>query len=420
MATAARLARAEIRVYKSAAVPIPNPRCRPTPGAGWSRLAGGAAILSLLLMAASCDREADQVAEVPVPRVRIAEVREVVPEVSSRHLVLLEPKRRARIAPRFGGQITELAVVDQQEVAEDDVVARLIDADARGSLQTARASRDGASERLADLERQVEDARELLAAGAGTQREVERLETEVLTTRASIRQASGQVAQSRDRRDANLILAPFAGIITALDVEVGEYVGPGVALATLSELDVLAVEVPLSEREMVLHDRGIVRFEVEVRGEAIDAKLAWVAREADRGTNTFTARLELANPGKRLRAGESAEVSVRGATGEARQVVPATAIRWEGPRAFLLRSHCEGAGPPECTGEGQRERLERIDVTVHEDVDLGPGRAPGVAIEGSIAAGDRVVSSGPATLVDGDTAIAVPVVAAPVVAAAKE
>ncbi len=343
-----------------------------------------------------CDEQDQAAPEVRVPRVRIAEVVEVVPEVSSRHLILLEPKRRAQIAPRFGGQIAELLIIDQQEVEAEQLLVRLVDSDARGTLLSAKASRDSASERLADLERQLDDARELLAAGAGTAREVERLESEILTTRASIKQASGQVLTSRDRRDANLISAPFEGVITSLDVELGEYVGPGTAIASLSELTTLAVEIPLSEREMVLHDRGGLRFEVRVRGAEVDAKLIWVAREADPGTNTFTARLELANPDKHLRAGESAEVLVRGETGQRRLVVPSTAVRWEGKQAYLLRAHATGSG------EDAREQLERIDVSVHEDV------AGGVAVEGPIAAGDRVVSSGPATLVDGDEAVMVP------------
>jgi RND family efflux transporter MFP subunit len=363
-----------------------------------SAVASRVFVLALLLAPIACDREPPAAEQVVVPRVRLAEVREVVPEVSSRHLVLLEAKRRARIAPRFGGQIAELRVVDQQAVSEDDVIARMVDAADRGLLASARASRDSASERLADLERQLEDARALLDAGAGTKREVERLESEIATTQASIRQASGQVTQTRDRRDANLITAPFSGIITSVDLELGEYAAPGAVIATLSQLDVLAIEVPLSEREMVLHDRGTLEFEVEVRDERADAKLIWVAREADTGTNTFTARLELANPEQRLRAGESATVTIRGAAGRPRLVVPATAVRWEGPRAFLLRA----------TAEGEQQRLERIDVTVHEDVPLEPGQAAGVAVEGSIAVGDRVVSSGPATLIDGDVAIAVP------------
>jgi RND family efflux transporter MFP subunit len=333
------------------------------------------------------------------PRVRIAEVLEVVPEVSSRHLVLLEPWREAQLSPRYGGQIAELLMEEQTEVAKDDLLVRLVDADARGSLISARASRSSSEKRLDDLERQLEDARDLLASGAGTRREVERLETEIETTQAQIRQAAGQVIQSRDRRQANEITAPFAGVITSLEAELGEYVSPGAPLATLSELDVLRVEVPLSQPEMVIHEREGLEFDLVARGQTLDAELEWIARAADPGTNTFPARLRIANPDKRLRAGEAVEVRVRGRTGEAKLVVPPTAVRWDGSQAFVLR-----ATQTRTEGEGEeaREQLERVNVTVHEDV------AGGVAVEGPIEVGQRVVSSGPATLVDGDVAIMIP------------
>lgn len=340
-----------------------------------------------------CDGEEEAATEELEPRVRIAEVREVVPEVSSRHLVLLEPWRRAQLAPRYGGQIAELLIVEQSEVAGGDLLVRLVDADARGSLMSAQASRSGSEKRLDDLERQLADARELLASGAGTRREVERLETEIETTRASIQQASGQIIQSRDRREANEITAPFSGVITALDAELGEYVGPTKPIATLSELDPLRVSVPLSQLEMVVHERGHLKFELLVRDTTMPAELEWIAREAEAGTNTFTARLRIPNPDKRLRAGEAIEVRVRGAKGEARLVVPATAVRWEGKQAYVLRAVATADG---------REQLARVDVSVHEDVDGA------VAIEGPLAPGERVVSSGPATLVDGDVAIMVP------------
>ncbi len=332
-------------------------------------------------------------AEEREPRVRIAEVREVVPEVSSRHLVLLEPWRRAELAPRYGGQVSELLIQQESEVEAGALLVRMVDADARGSLLSAQASRTGSEKRLADLERQLADARELLASGAGTRREVERLETEVETTRASIRQASGQIIQSRDRREANEITAPFSGVITSLDAELGEYVGPTAPIATLSELNPLRVSVPLSQLEMVVHDKGALSFELLVRGVEMPAELEWIAREAETGTNTFTARLRVPNPDKRLRAGEAVEVRVRGAKGEPRLVVPATAVRWEGKQAYVLRAAASAEG---------LEQLSRVDVTVHEDVDGG------VAIEGPLAPGNRVVSSGPATLIDGDTAIMVP------------
>ncbi len=331
-----------------------------------------------------------------VPRVRIAKVEQVVPELGSRHLILLEPWRRAELSPRYGGQIAELLIEEQVEVAEGDLLVRLVDSDASGSLMSARASRTSSEARLADLERQLDDARALLQTGAGTRREVERLETEVETTRAAIRQAAGQIIQSRDRKHANAITAPFAGVITKLDAELGEYASPGAPLASLSELDKLAVDVPLSESEMVLHERSKLEFELWIRGEKVPAALEWIAREADVGTNTFPARLRIDNQDKRLRAGEAVEVRVRGEKGKPVLTVPPTAVRWEGEQAYVLRATTTGSG------DEAREQLERVNVTVHEDVD---GR---VALDGPLTPGQRVVSSGPATLVDGDEAIAVP------------
>lgn len=354
-----------------------------------------AALLGLVALT-GCGRDDADPVEAVVPRVRIAEVVERTPEISSRHLVLLEPWRRAQLSPRYGGQIAELLIEEQDEVADGDLLIRLADADSRGSLMSARASRTSSQKRLSDLQSQLDDARELLAAGAGTRREVERLETEVATTRASIRQASGQIIQSKDRSSANAITAPFAGVITSLEAELGEYAGPGSVLATLSQLDQLAIDVPLSEAELVVQDRGGLEFEVRIRGLETDVELAWVAREADAGTNTFTARLRVGNGDKRLRAGESASVEVRGVVGETVLAIPATAVRWEGSQAFVLRATTEGQG------EDARERLERVDITVHEDVD---GL---VAVAGPLEAGDRVVRAGPATLVDGDEAVAVP------------
>src|SRR5690606_8358931 len=230
--------------------------------------------------------------------------------------ILLTPWRRAELSPRYGGQIAELLIDEQVEVAQGDLLVRLIDSDASGSLMSARASKTSSEARLVDLERQLTDARALLQTGAGTRREVERLETEIETTRASIRQAAGQVIQSRDRKNANVITAPFAGVITTLDAELGEYAAPGAPLATLAELDKLAVDVPLSDYEMVLHEQRGLEFEVRVRGQPVAAALEWIAREAELGTNTFPARLRIDNHDKRLRAGEAVEVRVRGERGQ--------------------------------------------------------------------------------------------------------
>ena len=78
----------------------------------------------------------------------LVSVEAMAPEISSRHLVLLQPWRRAELSPRYGGQIAELLVDDQDEVIEGDMLVRLVDADATGSLMSAKASQSSSKERL--------------------------------------------------------------------------------------------------------------------------------------------------------------------------------------------------------------------------------------------------------------------------------
>ncbi|MCA9698732.1 MAG: hypothetical protein KC431_14495, partial [Myxococcales bacterium] len=104
---------------------------------------------------------------------------------------------------------------------------------------------------------------------------------------------------------------------------------------------------------------------------------------------------------------ETATVIVHGEAGKAVLAVPPTAIRWEGQQAYVLRATPDSKEGDGKGGEEARVLLERVDVTVHEDVS---GR---VAVEGPIAAGDRVVRSGPQTLVDGDSVQAIEAPASP-------
>lgn len=322
-----------------------------------------------------------------MPHVRPAVVVEVSPRPKSRHLVLLKPARRARISPRMGGQVVDLLVQEQQAVKVGDLLIKLAAQDSRGGLMTAKASISRLQEQLRDTERELTTARTLVQQGVETTRAVERLETQQATLQAQLREAKGTLLRAKDAVGAGAIEAPFSGTVTSIDTELGEYIGPGGVALVISQLDPLAAEVPLSEAELAMHDRGGLSFGIVIRGERIEPELEWLASESDPGTSTFTARLRVPNPDLRLRAGESAEVEVFGPQREPVTAVPMTAVRWSASTSYVLRL--------------QGSTVERVDVTVLDDSD------DLVTVSGPIAAGDQVVAAGPVSLVSGDEVVVV-------------
>lgn len=342
----------------------------------------------VLVPLGGCDRpESTRLDEPPLPHVRVEAIVEVSPRPQSRHLVLLEPARRARLSPRMGGQVIELMVDEQQPVKVGDVLLKLAAQDPRGGLITAKASISRIEEQLRDNERELATARDLVSRGVETTRAVERLETQAATLQAQLREAKGTLVRAKDAVGATTLEAPFSGTVTSVDTELGEYIGPGSVAMVLAQLDPLAAEVPLAESELALHDQGGLGFALVVRGQRLEPTLEWIANEADPGTSTFTARLRIPNPAGTLRAGESAEVEVFGPQREPVLAVPMTAVRWSAGMAYVLRV--------------QGDVVERVEVTVlDDDEDL-------VTIAGSVKVGEPVVAAGPISLMPGDPVVVV-------------
>jgi RND family efflux transporter MFP subunit len=346
-------------------------------------------LAALVAGAAGCSqRESTRLEQKPAPHVRAVPVVEVAPQPKSRHLVRLEPARRARLAPRVGGEVTAIDVTEQQEVEAGATLIRFAGSASRGGLMTAQATIARIQESLRDNGRELDTARALLAKNIETTRAVEQLETERVRLEAQLREAKGTVVQARDQVGATAVTAPFAGTVTRIDTEVGEYMPPGAVALVLAQLDPLAVEVPLTQDEVALYDQGGLQFQVLARGRMVDAELEWLATEADEGTSTFRARLRVPNPARALRAGELADVEVFGPERAKLAAVPMTAVRWTADRSYVLR-----------IAEG--DKVEQIDVRVLEDAgDL-------VAIGGEIRPGDRVVATGPTALLAGDAVVVV-------------
>lgn len=132
------------------------------------------------------------------------------------------------------------------------------------------------------------------------------------------------------------ISTPLAGLLQEFMVRPGMTVSAGMTLARINGLASVWLEASVPETQAAVVRSG---QPVEVRmpafpGDTLNGKIAAVLPEANTETRTLRVRIEMPNPGGRLRAGMFAQVRFRGEPKEA-LVAPGEAVIRTGQRALV-------------------------------------------------------------------------------------
>lgn len=173
------------------------------------------------------------------------------------------------------------------------------------------------------------------------------------------------------------VRAPLAGTVIESGVVSGDAVEIGSSLFRIADPAVLWARLQFRERDLDGLKPGaeaVLRTQA-YPGEAFGGRLVLVGDVVDAATRTVEGRVEVANPGGRLKAGMFVEASVP-ADGERRAlVVPEAAVQDDGGRPVLFIR----------TGDG---------TFVRREVALGEAVAGAVEITAGLAEGESVVVSG--------------------------
>ena len=149
--------------------------------------------------------------------------------------------RRARLAPRSGGQIAKLSVKEGDRVEKDEILLELWNADRSAQLSLAESQRAAAASRRdevclnADLAaRELKRSRQLKEQGFISEEALDRTLAQAQAGRAAcsasdadVRQAESRVAATRADLSTTYLRAPFAGIVAEVTGEVGEFIWVG-------------------------------------------------------------------------------------------------------------------------------------------------------------------------------------------------
>lgn len=177
--------------------------------------------------------------------------------------------------------------------------------------------------------------------------------------------------------DQFIIRAPISGIVSAIHAVPGEQVDPSHELFTIYDFTKVWVEASLFESDLVhLEPKPLAALSVDIYpGESFPTRFVNFDNVVDPSTRTLRAIYEVSNPKMLLRPGMVVNVNIESEKRLDALVVPSNSIMdWEGQKVVFVHE--------------QPEIFEMRPVKIlgyYSDL---------VAIEGPLAVGDRVVTSG--------------------------
>lgn len=192
------------------------------------------------------------------PLVRtVTVVREDVP-LLVRSQGTVSPRVESQLVPEVAGRVLEVAgsFVPGGFFETGDVLVTIDPYDYRQAIVEARAMVAQAKLRLAREEAEAEVARREWRE-LGTEEEPTPLtlrEPQVEDARAALAAAEAALERAERNLDRTRIRAPYAGRVRSKRVDVGQYVTPGVSVATVYSVDAAEVRLPLPDDELAYLD----------------------------------------------------------------------------------------------------------------------------------------------------------------------
>ncbi|WP_374348308.1 efflux RND transporter periplasmic adaptor subunit [Chitinimonas sp.] len=259
--------------------------------------------LILAVALAACSKAPEQHEE--IRSVRVQTVKAVDGALAANYSGEVRARRESPQGFRIAGQILERYVELGQQVKAGQPLLKIDPKDV--ALQEAAARSQFDKARM-DLER----AKTLQAKGFVSQSNVDQAKVAFDAMQAQYKLAGNQGSYT-------VLRAEHAGVVTALNAEVGQVVAAGapvVKIAEDGEREVL-VSVPESRIEELRHAKQLTVSLWAAPDKQYQGRLRELAPDTDPITRTYAARVTIVAPDQQVRLGMTAYVTLPGEQGQA-------------------------------------------------------------------------------------------------------
>ncbi len=297
---------------------------------------------------------------------------------------------QAPIAARASGYVKRWTKDIGAKVAKGELLAEIETPEIDQQLSQAVAAREQSASNLA-LARTTADRWEgLRRKDVVSQQDLDEKRSAVAQNQANLAAADANMQRLRQLEDFKRVVAPFAGVITRRNFDVGDLIDSSRLLFTLSQTDPLRVyiSVPQAYAQLVKPGQEVVVTQAELRGQKFTGQVARTSASIDSATRTMQVEVSLPNRDGRLLPGAYVQVTLPLQASQS-LVAPSNTLLFRG----------DGTMVAVVDGEG-RVTLRRVLV----------GRNFGTEFEvlDGISDKDRLILNPPDWLADGQTVVLAP------------
>jgi membrane fusion protein, multidrug efflux system len=231
------------------------------------------------------------------------------------------------------------------KVSKGELLADIETPEVDQELQQARAARDQASAQLKLAQSSAKRWENLQKMDAVSQQETDERSSSYIQGEANLNAAEANVRRLEQLESFKHIYAPFSGVITTRNTDVGSLVnagngGPTQQLFVIAQIDPIRIYVSVPEVDSPSIHKG-VKVDIEVPaliGKHFTGSVVRTAEAIDPATRTLNTEIDVPNPKGQLLPGSYAQVHLALNQQVQRLTLPSNALlfRAEGPRAAVV------------------------------------------------------------------------------------
>lgn len=346
----------------------------------------------LTVLALSACREEEVIAETPVRGLKTHAVVASEPIVTRRFPAVLEPSEIVPLSFEISGTVGEIDLAVGQRVEAGAVLASLDRKTLEFQVTSAKAGVEQARSNARNAAETLQRQQALLERGTVTRVAVDQAQVQADTAAAQLVQAEKSLETAEENLKKADLLAPFDGILSAVDATSFSTVGPGTPVVTVYPADSFEVSFSVSfdtVGRLVVGTPARVRLadEPEI---VLDAVVSEIGARAD-AVSSFPVVLTLRETHPVIRAGMAVEAAfdLPGSQDEGFAI----------PLSAIIRDGRSGTGQPDTMGvyvfDPETSRVVRRDIVV------GGIRENRLIVLDGLEPGERVASAGVSFLKDG-------------------